>query len=81
MWLFLLEWRLSKGVLENMTCPQCSSSNVAEIFWGFPGNMDEIKEDLRNGRIILGGCVVTDHDPKLQCNVCHHRWGDREDLS
>jgi len=38
-----------------------------------------MEEQLEKKEIILGGCYVTDHDPKWECNECHHQWGDRED--
>jgi len=60
-------------------CPECKSKNVAWIFWGYPGNTKTIEEDLDKGEIILGGCRVSDHDPKWECNECHHTWGERDE--
>jgi len=60
-------------------CPECKSKNVAWIFWGYPGNIKTIEEDLDKEEIILGGCLVSDHDPKWECNECHHRWGERDE--
>ena len=62
-----------------MNCPSCNSSSVAEILYGYYPNMDSIKEALDKKEIVLGGCVVTEHDPRLECNSCNHRWGERED--
>ena len=62
-----------------MKCPNCGKSWVAEIFWGYPANMDSMEESLEKKEIVLGGCYVTDHDPKWECNECHHQWGERED--
>ena len=62
-----------------MKCPNCGKSWVAEIFWGYPANMDSMEEQLEKKEIVLGGCYVTDHDPKWECNECHHQWGERED--
>ena len=62
-----------------MNCPSCNSSSVAEILYGYYPNMDSIKEALEKNEIVLGGCVVTDHDPKWECNSCHHKWGEREE--
>ena len=61
------------------TCPQCNKDDVALIFWGYPGNMDNIKKEIEKKEIVLGGCIVTDHDPKWECNRCFHRWGKRDD--
>ena len=40
--------------------------------------MRELEKEIDEGNIILGGCLVTDHDPKWECNSCHHKWGDRD---
>ena len=62
-----------------MKCPNCGKSWVAEIFWGYPANMDSMEEQLEKKEIVLGGCYVTDHDPKYECNECHHQWGERDE--
>jgi len=62
-----------------MKCPKCGKSWVAEIFWGYPANMDSMEEQLEKKEIVLGGCYVTDHDPKWVCNDCHHQWGERDE--
>ncbi len=62
-----------------MNCPNCNSTNFAEIFWGYPGDMKEIQDALDKKEIVLGGCIVTDHDPKWECNDCNHRWGHRDE--
>ena len=61
-----------------MKCPECSSSSVAVILWGYP-DMSAIQEKLDKKEIALGGCYVTDNDPKWECNDCNHQWGKRED--
>ena len=63
-----------------MNCPKCSSKSIAEIFWGYPGNLEAMKEQLEKKEIVLGGCLVTDHDAKWECNSCNHQWGEREDF-
>jgi len=62
-----------------LKCPNCGKSWVAEIFWGYPANMDSMEEQLEKKEIVLGGCYVTDHDPKYECNECHHQWGERDE--
>jgi len=56
-------------------CPNCQSTNHAEILWGLPADMRAIEEELDKKEIVLGGCVVTGHDPKWECNECLIRWG------
>jgi len=77
--LFLLEWKLFAGVLEDMICPNCNSSSIAVILWGLPADMRALEKELDEKKIVLGGCLVTAHDPKWECNDCHTRWGNRED--
>ena len=61
-----------------MNCPECGKSWIAEILWGYL-DVEVIEEKLEKKEIVLGGCLVTDHDPKWECNNCHHQWGERED--
>ena len=62
-----------------MKCPECGSSSVAEILWGYILDVEPISGELERGEFVLGGCLVSDHDPKWECNDCNHRWGERED--
>jgi len=62
-----------------LNCPNCKKESIAEILWGYPADMSVIDEKLERKEIVLGGCIVTDHDPKWECNDCHHQWGERED--
>jgi ribosomal protein S27AE len=68
-----------KGVVWKLNCPNCGKLSIAEIFWGYPADMKEIEKEIDEGKIVLGGCIITNHDPKWECNKCHHRWGNRED--
>jgi hypothetical protein len=58
-------------------CPICNSKNIAEIFWGLPADMGELEEALEKKEIVLGGCCVSNDDPKWECTDCFHRWGKR----
>lgn len=62
-----------------MMCPDCKSKSSAKIIWGYVHLTSELKEDIALGKYVLGGCLVTDHDPKWECNSCHYRWGERDD--
>lgn len=62
-----------------MNCPNCNKTWIAEILWGLPGDITAIEEELEKKEIVLGGCIITEHDPKWKCNLCHHKWGERED--
>lgn len=70
-----------RGIVWKLTsnCPSCDGKNIAEILWGYPEDVESIKEELDRKEIVLGGCLVTDHDPTWECNECNHRWGERDE--
>ncbi len=53
-------------------CPSCGSRKTVPIMYGYPSS-DGI-EEARQGKIELGGCIVTGDDPKEHCTECGHRW-------
>ena len=61
-----------------MKCPNCGKTWIAEILWGYPAETVTLDEELEKRKNVLGGCIITNHDPKWECNNCHHRWGDAE---
>ena len=50
-------------------CPHCGKKAVAPILYGYP-DFTSIEDDLAAGKIVLGGCCVSDHDPEWQCTSC-----------
>ena len=61
---------------EKLKCPHCNKTNIATIFYGYPGNMKALEKPLEKGEIVLGGCIITGNDPEWSCNECGHRWGN-----
>ena len=59
---------------ETKTCPNCGEDRLAEILYGMPIMDSELERALEAGKIVLGGCVVTDHDPFWQCLNCQARF-------
>jgi hypothetical protein len=53
-------------------CSQCKSDDTTPIVYGYPG--PEAVEAADQGKVILGGCVISDADPHWQCSACGHRW-------
>lgn len=51
-------------------CPQCGKKSLAKILWGLPMNTKDQQEDIISGKIVFGGCCVTDRDPTWQCTTC-----------
>ena len=74
-----MEWQLSKGVLEKLSCPNCNSQSIAKILWGYLEVDKELQKAIQEKNVVLGGCYVTDQDPKWECNDCNHRWGHRDE--
>ena len=70
-----MEWKLFAGVLEDMKCPQCNGTSVAELIYGLCDITDELEQAINKKQIILGGCLITDHDSKWECNDCGENWG------
>ena len=62
-----------------MKCPECSSSSIAKILWGYYEDVDSLDDALEKKEIVLGGCCVTDNDPKYECNDCGNQWGERDE--
>ncbi len=56
-------------------CPSCGASEVLRIVYGLPSY--ELAEEVRLGKVALGGCVITGKDPEWRCAKCDHEWGRR----
>jgi hypothetical protein len=35
----------------------------------------ELRREIAEGRIVLGGCTLAPEAPKWRCNTCRHEWG------
>ena len=55
------------------TCPHCGSRRIARIGYGMPAYTKKLERALEAGRIVLGGCCVTEDDPRWQCIDCSTR--------
>ena len=51
-------------------CPSCKATSVAAILYGLPEFSQRLESDLQAGRVVLGGCCVTDDDPTWRCTAC-----------
>jgi len=58
--------QVSKPVM----CPTCGGKPVARIQRGMPNYSQKLMDDLAAGKVVLGGCVVTDDDPQWKCTQC-----------
>lgn len=50
-------------------CPECGGK-VARIFYGMPAFTERLQADLDAGRIVLGGCEISENMPTWQCVEC-----------
>ena len=57
-------------------CPSCGSRNVIKILYGEPTGEALFME--AQGKIKLGGCLITDIDPEYYCNDCENEWNKKE---
>ena len=55
-------------------CPKCSSVNIAEFLYGMPVNTPDLEDDLKDNKMILGGCVQRPESPDYHCNQCEYEW-------
>ncbi len=55
-------------------CPVCGSKKIANILYGLPVFSEKLNKDIETGKIVLGGCIITDDDPAWQCTVCKKKF-------
>ena len=53
-------------------CPFCGYGHPMEIVYGMPAH--EAEQEAERGEIMLGGCCVTDSDPKWYCPSCRRKF-------
>lgn len=56
-------------------CVKCGSNNTAEYLYGLPLFNEKLQQDMADNKVILGGCEVSDFDPKYHCNECDNDFG------
>lgn len=62
---------------DRLKCPQCGSDCIARIQWGLPAWTEELRRRLKDGRMVLGGCCISDESRDWECRECGYRFGDR----
>jgi hypothetical protein len=48
-------------------CPENHTNKLIPIVYGLPG--EKLIRKAKKGKVMLGGCIVTDCDPKWYCKV------------
>ena len=62
-----------------MNCPNCKSTQICEILYGYMDMTDDLQKEIDQGSIKLGGCIIGINSPKYNCNQCLHQWGVLDD--
>ena len=64
---------------QHRACPECDCDDLARVLYGLPADPNALQLYIDAGRVVLGGCLVTDDDPIWHCNVCKNRFGKRSE--
>lgn len=57
-------------------CPNCGSNRIARIQWGRPSWNEALRQKLKEGSVVLGGCSVSVDSRRWRCRSCRHEFGD-----
>jgi hypothetical protein len=54
-------------------CSKCNSNKeVIPILYGMPTG--EAFKESEEGKLLIGGCVISDNDPQYYCKRCKNRF-------
>lgn len=56
-----------------VTCPACSSKDIAPIVYGEPDAEGAAAE--KRGEVVLGGCLVGNDSHAFKCRACGEEFG------
>lgn len=56
--------------MSRQKCPHCGSRDNATILFGMPAMSKQLQRDLSLRRAELGGCMMSESDPRWHCNKC-----------
>jgi hypothetical protein len=51
-------------------CPNCGSTSIADIRYGLPAFGPELDYARAEGHVVLGGCIVSEGQPRWYCHAC-----------
>lgn len=60
-------------------CYKCSKSTVVKILYGMP--TDEALELSEQGKLVLGGCCISEISPEWVCTNCETEYKKNNDTS
>lgn len=57
-------------------CPACGSTDTVKILYGEPTY--EAYEESEHGKIVLGGCLISNISPTRHCKACGQDFGGKD---
>ena len=51
-------------------CPHCDKYTIAKILYGMRPTTDALEKKMAEGKVVLGGCIISDDDPAWMCTYC-----------
>jgi len=73
-----LRWREMNMRFHPAECPKCKSKAIARIVYGLVKGGYE--EEVKSGKVVLGGCVISEFSPAWQCTACSAEFGNVHEL-
>ncbi len=55
-------------------CPVCGSKKIAKILYGYTIFSEKLDKEIKEGKIVLGGCIISDDDPTWKCIACNTKF-------
>jgi hypothetical protein len=62
-------------------CPVCRSKRIASYMYGMPAYSEELVKEIDEGKTVLGGCCISDHEPAFTCIDCKTDFYKSSDLN
>lgn len=54
-------------------CAKCrSGENTIPILWGLPADLNAVVKKAEEGKLVLGGCIVSSDSPRWRCTKCRY---------
>lgn len=61
-----------RGATTDDRCPVCATGDPYEIAYGMPSH--DFAQNAERLGFALGGCIVSEENPKWECRACGNRW-------
>jgi hypothetical protein len=51
-------------------CPKCGSERIGTFLYGEPAYSEDLMNEIKAGKVILGGFCIKGYDPTWRCIDC-----------